>query len=201
MSDKVIDCRGLACPEPVINTKNAIEEAVDGRLTVIVDNETAKANVVKFLTSKGYNTAIEEKDGHIYICTHKGINNKDNAAEFASAGVEECFSNQAYLITQDSFGHGSPELGLVLMKAFLSTLREVKPLPAALMFVNSGVKLTANGSPVLEQLHSLAGQGVEVRSCGTCLDYYGLKTSLAVGEVTNMYNILETVSKHKTTTI
>lgn len=197
MSDKRVDCRGLACPEPVIRTKKAIEELAAGRITVIVDNEAAKTNITKFAAANNLGAAVEAKDGAYYISMIKGA---DYAAADSQAVADQAGS-QVYLLTRDTLGDGSPELGAVLIKAFMTTLLAVKPLPAAVLLVNAGVKLAVQHSPVLDQLAALAGQGVVVSACGTCLDYYQLTSQLAVGDVTNMYNIVETISRHKTVTI
>lgn len=201
MSDKVIDCRGLVCPQPVIQTKKTLETVDSGRITIIVDNEVAKLNVVKFAGANGLGAAVEEKSGHYYITVIKGTGHQAVAAAATTPGPAPAVGGQVYLLTQDSLGHGAPELGAVLMKAFMTTLLESKPQPEALLFINSGVRLTIQGSPVLEQLQLLAERGVTVLACGTCLDYYQLKDKLAVGEVTNMYTIVETIAKAKAVTL
>ncbi|SMC91806.1 sulfurtransferase-like selenium metabolism protein YedF [Sporomusa malonica] len=201
MLDKIVDCRGLVCPQPVINTKKAVEEAAADRIIIIVDNEVAKSNVVKFAASKGFGAAVEEKAGHHYITIVKGVDQPSAAVSDESAASAPAACRQVYLITQNTLGHGSIELGAVLMKALMTTLLEAQPQPAALLFINSGVKLTVQGSPVLEQLKTLAERGVSLLSCGTCLDYYQLKADLAVGEVTNMYTIVETITSSKTVTL
>lgn len=200
MSDKVIDCRGMACPGPVISTKKAIEETDSGKITVIVDNEIAKTNVTKFAVANNLGSAVESQDGHYYITMVKGSGQIVSATGAVSTGYSaDC--GKVYVITQDTLGHGSPELGAVLMKAFMTTLLEVKPAPSAIMMLNSGVKLAVKGSPVLDQLTTLAARGVTILSCGTCLDYYQCKAELAVGEATNMYTIVETMSHNKTVTL
>ncbi len=201
MSDKIVDCRGMACPGPVISTKKAIEETESGRITVIVDNEVAKTNVAKFAAASALGAAVETKDGHYYISIVKGSGQQVTGVASQTAASDAGNNSQVYLITQDTLGHGSPELGAVLINAFMTTLLEVKPLPAAILMINSGVKLTVKGSPVLDQLTTLAGRGVTILSCGTCLDYYQCKAELAVGEVTNMYTVVETISRNKTVTI
>lgn len=200
MSDKTVDCRGLACPQPVIQTKRAVEELVSGRLIIIVDNEVAKNNVVKFAAANALGAGVEEQNGQYYITIVKGADRQAVPSEKSAVAARENGS-RVYLVTQDTLGHGSPELGAVLTKAFMSTLLEVKPQPMALLFLNGGVKLTVKGSPVLEQLAILAGRGVTILSCGTCLDFYQCKSELAVGEITNMYTILETINTHKTVSI
>lgn len=201
MSDRIVDCRGLACPQPVINTKKAVEETASGKITIIVDNEVAKTNVVKFAVANALGAAVEPKDGEYHITIVKGVGQEIPAAgKQVLTDVPEA-SGQVYLITQETLGHGSPELGAVLMKAFMTTLLEVRPEPEALLFINSGVKLTVQGSPVLEQLQVLSKRGVNILSCGTCLDYYQRKADLTVGEITNMYTIVETISTTRTVTI
>ncbi|WP_371364989.1 hypothetical protein SRRS_54590 [Sporomusa rhizae] len=200
MSNKTVDCRGLACPQPVIQTKRAVEELASGRLTVIVDNEVAKNNVVKFAAANALGAGVEEQNGQYYITIVKGADYKA-APNGKSTAADGETGSQVYLVTQNTLGHGSPELGAVLMKAFMSTLLEVKPQPLALLFINGGVKLAIKGSPVVEQLTMLAGRGVTILSCGTCLDFYQCKSELAIGEITNMYTILETINTHKTVTL
>jgi len=199
MSDRIVDCRGMACPGPVITTKKAIEETSFGRITIIVDNEAAKTNVTKFAAANELGAAVEVKDGHYYISIVKGAGQPAEVDKCQATTIEA--GCQVYLITQDTLGHGSPELGAVLIKAFMTTLLEVKPLPVTILLLNAGVKLAAQGSPVLDQLTSLASRGVTILSCGTCLDYYQLKNKLAVGEITNMYTIVETITQNKTVTL
>jgi selenium metabolism protein YedF len=181
-----IDARGLACPKPVIATKKALDAIGEGVVTTIVDNAVAKENVVKLATASGCGVCSEEKGGEYIIRITKGAP--------LTVGFSEPVSRPAgaaaFLITKDTLGHGSDELGAVLMKSFFFTLLEIAPQPRALLFINSGVKLATAGSPVLDHLKTLAGRGVKVAVCGTCLDYFGLKEKLAVGEVTNMYAIL-----------
>ncbi|SDE78291.1 sulfurtransferase-like selenium metabolism protein YedF [Sporomusa acidovorans] len=201
MSDKIVDCRGMACPGPVISTKKAIEEVSSGRITVIVDNEAAKTNVAKFAAANALGATVEAKDGYYYISMIKGTGQQGDADGNQTAANKVEPAGQVYLLTQNTLGHGSPELGAVLIKSFMTTLLEVKPQPIAVLMLNSGVKLAVKDSPVLDQLATLAERGVAVLACGTCLDFYQLKAELAVGEITNMYTIVETISKQKTVTL
>lgn len=188
MSTNTVDARGLTCPQPVIATKKALEAIADGVVTTIVDNLTAKENVVKFAVANGCGASVEEKDGHYYVRITKGAPTGEQRDTAATGEI-------VYLISKDTLGHGSDELGAVLTKAFFVTLPEVEPLPKSLLFINGGVRLTAQGSPVLDHLKALSERGVELLSCGTCLDYYHLKDKLAVGSVTNMYTILAKLSE------
>ncbi|BBB90608.1 MAG TPA: sulfurtransferase-like selenium metabolism protein YedF [Methylomusa anaerophila] len=199
--DKVIDCRGLKCPQPVINTKKTLETLREGRVTVIVDNNVAKENVQKFAVSNGCSVTLAEKNGHYYIDIIKGVGSGAKTVESHTVELTAAGPCPVYLITKNTLGSGSDELGAVLMKSWAYTLRETKPLPSTIMFVNSGVRLTCDGSPILEHLSALADQGVEILSCGTCLDYFGLKEQLKVGSVTNMYTILERLSAGQAITI
>jgi selenium metabolism protein YedF len=192
-----IDARGLSCPQPVIATKKALDAIADGIVTTLVDNLAAKENVVKFAVANGCGVSVEEQGGHYRIRITKGAPVAAGQSGPASAPAGET----VYLITRETLGHGSDELGAILMKSFFYTVRESKPLPRAVLFINSGVKLTVAGSPVLDHLTALAAAGVNVLSCGTCLDYFALKDTLAVGGVTNMYTILEQLAAGKAVTL
>ncbi len=179
---KEIDARGLACPQPVILTKKALEEMSEGEVLTIVDNITARENVSRLASNLNYEFEITEDKG----CHHIKIKK--------TAGAQKEILKDdsiAIVITTDKLGQGAEELGKVLMKSYTYALTETKPLPKAIMFLNSGVKLTAEGSEVLENIRKLEASGVEIISCGTCLDYYQLKEKLQVGIVGNMYMIIE----------
>ncbi|MBN1628861.1 MAG: sulfurtransferase-like selenium metabolism protein YedF [Thermoleophilia bacterium] len=96
-------------------------------------------------------------------------------------------------ISSDEMGRGDDELGQVLLRSHLHTLSEVTPRPDVLVFFNSGVKLAVEGSPALDDLKALAEQGVQILLCGTCLSHFDLKEKVAVGEISNMYTITETM--------
>lgn len=179
---KEIDARGLACPQPVILTKKALEEIIEGEILAIVDNITARENVSRLAANLNYEYEVSEDKGCHYIKIRKA------AVSEKSVGKEDSI---VIVITSDKLGQGAEELGNVLMKSYTYALAETKPLPKAVMFLNSGVKLTALGSLVLENIKKLEDAGVEIISCGTCLDYYQLKEKLQVGIAGNMYSIIE----------
>ncbi len=209
MEHREIDNRGLACPQPVINTKKALDELLQGGfeefiLTVIVDNEAAKENVSRFARTAGCRVSVRERDGDIFVLIQ--------SSEKKGAGVSGAGESQAapggscrregepeeggytvFLITSSTLGRGSEELGELLMRSFIYTLKETKTLPCKMFFLNSGVFLTTEGSPVLDELARIAEMGVEIFSCGTCLDYYGLKDKLKTGYLTNMYDTVENI--------
>lgn len=186
MSTK-IDGRGLACPGPVIAVKKALEGISAGIVTILLDNHIAKENVFKFATAHGCSVTITEEVGGFSLRISKG----EVLEEVAVCPEKALTSDTVYAFLQDKLGHGNPELGAVLMKGFMYTLIETTPRPKALLFMNSAVLLTVEGSPVIDHLTKLAGEGVTILSCGTCLDYFAVKDKLVIGEITNMYTIVE----------
>jgi len=180
---KIVDARGLSCPQPVILTKKALEESDE--VTTIVDNRNAVENVTRLATSKGFSVKVEEKEGEYQLLIKKSSCAVDTSAEEQEKAV--------ILITTNLFGQGEEELGKILMKSFLYTLTQMENIKQ-MIFMNSGVFLTTEGSEVLELLKTMEEKGVEILSCGTCLDYYGLKDKLAVGKVTNMYAAVEAIT-------
>ena len=187
-----IDAKGLACPGPVIATKKALESIEQGIVTIVVDNEVAKENVVKFATAHGCGVSItkQAEDFTVKITKGEAVLAPDKTATPLSAPTEKL----VYLITQNSLGHGSAELGALLMKSFMYALRESTVMPKTILFMTAGVMLTIKSSPVLEHLETLKQRGVEILSCGTCLDYFAVKNELAIGGVTNMYTVIEAMS-------
>lgn len=196
---KEVDARKQACPKPVIMTKKALDEIADGVVITIVDNEVAKENVSKLAKSLNYDYTVEKgQENEYYIHITKGEIVEE--ANENNACIPNTFKDMVILFTTDKLGQGSDELGSILMKGYIYTLTESTPFPSALLFLNNGVRLTVEGSPVLDDLKKLQSEGVEILSCGTCLDFYNLKDKLSVGEITNMYTIVEKM-KNATNTI
>lgn len=191
----IIDARKLNCPQPLILTKNAMESGLN-EVFVLVDNDTAKQNVLKYCNKMGYKSEVSDENGDIGI----RINKNDSESYAVSVAIiedkveKQSNKNKGYLIGTNILGNGSDELGKLLMKGFIYTLTQVKPYPNFIIFLNSGVKLTSEGSDSIDDLSVLLQHGTKIVSCGTCLDYYQLKEKLKVGEVTNMYDIVETIS-------
>ncbi len=194
---KVIDCQGLACPQPVIKTKEALEEITEGELIVLVDNDSSRANVLRFAEGQGHQAEVTEKAPGIWairIIKRPGEGRKASETEITCAPSPE---NYVVTITSDIMGSGDEALGRILIQAFLKTLPQTSFLPRAVVFYNRGVFLAAEGSEVLEPLKTLSERGVEIIACGTCLDYFGLKESLAVGRVGNMLEIIELLAQNR----
>ena len=183
--EKIIDCKGMACPLPVVNAKKAADElSVGDVLTVLVDNEIAVANVTKMATGAGANVTSEKVADKEYKIT---IEVSGEAAACEACDEE----NLVVVVSSDRMGAGNDDLGKVLIKGFIFAVTQLDKLPKTMLFYNGGATLTAEGSDSLEDLKHLEEQGVEILTCGTCLNYYGLSDKLVVGSVTNMYTIVE----------
>jgi len=190
---KIVDARGKTCPQPVILTKKEVD-AGENEITTIVDNETSKINVIKFGTKLDYNCTEELKEDGIYITLTKGETNGECEARPVSAEELHQKSSKGFVISTDALGSGSDKLGKILMKGFIYTITETKPYPGFLIFLNGGVKLTTEGSDSIDDLKKLEDAGVKIVSCGTCLDFFEIKTKLLVGQVTNMNDIVEIIT-------
>jgi selenium metabolism protein YedF len=196
--EKTVDARGLACPRPVMLTKKALKGA--DVVTCIVDNATARDNVSRLAANEGCQVSVEEKDGAFYVRLSRsaegpGAKGQGSGEAAASRQPITCPATPAtstvMMIGSETLGRGSEELGGILTRGLFHTLAEGDRKPNALIFINSGVKLVANGSPVADDLRALEEQGVQVLACGTCLGYYELKDKVAVGQISNMYSIVE----------
>ncbi len=186
---KTIDARGLPCPQPVILTRKALQESA--AVTTIVDNETARQNVTRMAEKAGCQVQTENREDGIYLNISRG---DAPQAEASSASASAPAAGPLVLTVPSEFmGRGDEELGHILIRGFFHTLGEVSPLPDTIIFFNSGVKLVIEGSPVLEDLRGLCDQGIQILACGTCLGHYELKDKVAVGEISNMYTIAETL--------
>ena len=190
-----VNAMGVNCPIPVIKTKKAMQ-ALTGPETieVLVDNEIAVQNVTKMAASAGGQVSSEKLgDAEFKITIQMEGAVKEESEEAACA--PDSRSNMVVVVSSDRMGTGNDELGKVLIKGFIFAVTQLDSLPKTMLFYNGGATLTTEGSESLEDLKSLEAQGVEILTCGTCLDYYGLKDKLAVGSVTNMYSIVETMAK------
>lgn len=191
MEKKTVNAMGDVCPVPLVKAKNAIAElAGSGKVEVLVDNEIAVQNLEKMAQQKGYGFLVKEKK------------EKEYHVEFTVSETEEktvCLvpaakKTKLVVLSADHMGEGAEELGKILMKSFLYALTQQDELPDTILCYNGGAKLTCEGSESLEDLKDLAARGVEILTCGTCLNFYGITEKLQVGSVTNMYDIVERMS-------
>ncbi len=188
-----VNAIGDACPIPVVKTLNALKGLGGaGTVQTLVDNEIAVQNLTRLAESKGCTIETEkrsEKEFCVTITTAGAVAAAEN--EEISCIVPAAKKKTVVVVSADHMGEGSEELGRILIKGFLFALTQQEHLPSTVLFYNGGAKLTTEGSASLEDLKTLEANGVEILTCGTCLDYYGLKDKLSVGGVTNMYVIVE----------
>ena len=191
--EKIIDCKGMACPLPVVNAKKAAEAMNPGDvLTVLVDNEIAVQNLSRFAEHKGFGVSADKKDEKEYavVMTVSGEAAESKEEEVACV-MDSRRKGMLVVLSGNVMGNGDAKLGTSLMKAFVFALTKQDQLPDTILCYNSGAYLTCEGADTLEDLKLLESEGVTILTCGTCLDFYGLKEKLAVGGVTNMYDIVE----------
>ncbi len=189
-----VNAMGDACPIPVVKTQKAMQELGGaGTVETLVDNETAVQNLGKLAASRGCASKTEklgENQYRVTITVGENAEANEQNPEYYTRGKPKTVA----VLSSDKMGGGSDELGGALMKAFVYALSQQEALPDTILCYNGGAKLSCEGSESLEDLKAMAARGVEVLTCGTCLNFYGIKEKLAVGEVTNMYVIVEKLS-------
>lgn len=191
-----VNAMGDNCPIPVIKTKKAMQGITGPEvIEVLVDNEIAVQNVTKMAAAQGGEVTSEKLAEKEY----KVVIKMNGAVEVLDSVGEECTpdkrDNMIVVVSSDRMGSGNDALGKVLIKGFIYAVTQLDVLPKKILFYNGGATLTVEGSDSLEDLKSLEAQGVEILTCGTCLDYYQVKDKLAVGSVTNMYAIVEAMAE------
>lgn len=185
-----VDARGLACPQPVIRTRKAMRQAE--QIVTLVDSETSMTNVSRMAKKEGWQVNVVPQGSEFRI--ELARSDVLPQAELMTVGKAEAVSGPLVLVvSSDIMGRGEAELGGILVRGFFHTLGEVQPLPQRIIFFNTGVRLACTGSPVLDDLRALEEKGIEMLVCGTCLGYFELTEQLAVGQVSNMYDIAETM--------
>lgn len=183
-----VDARGLACPQPVIQTRKAMEQST--QVVTLVDNDTAVANVSRMAAKAGWQVKVDDEGGLFRI----HIEQDGAGAAVVSQAIDRAESvagPSVLAVSSDVMGRGDDVLGHILIRGFFHTLGQITPLPQTLIFYNTGARLACEGSPVLDDLRALEEAGVEILVCGTCLGHLEIKDQLAVGHVSNMYDIAE----------
>ena len=185
-----INCIGEICPMPVIKTKKALQEISESNsVTVLVDNIEAIENIEKMVCDIGYHYITDKSGENFTITITKGT--EGNAPTPAPEAGIQSKGKAVVVISSNKMGTGDDELGETLLKMFIYSLAEADMPPKAVVFYNSGVKMTTGDSNSLDSLRALSEAGVDILSCGACLQYYNLTDSLKVGRVSNMYEISE----------
>jgi selenium metabolism protein YedF len=187
MPEKLLDCRGLACPNPVLKTKEIIEQSDVQQLTVLVDNPAAQENVSRFLQRAGFQVKSEDRTDAFAIT---GSRAATCACEVFVEAPENAPGKILVLIGCDTLGHGDDFLGSRLMASFIATLKEMGPELWCVVLLNNGVKLAVASSEVLPGLQDLERSGVRLLVCGTCLNHFQLLEAKRAGETTNMLDIV-----------
>jgi selenium metabolism protein YedF len=181
----------MACPQPVVVARKAILEAGVDCVRAVVDQGVSAENIQRMAHGQGWNVQVEQQGEEYQLTLTRGDGPAGPATEQPRPDPVDAKGKPQIVVfvTSDVFGQGDKKLGQILMKAFIKTLKELETPPQRIIFANSGVRLTTEGSDLVEELRLLQQQGVTILSCGTCLDYYGLLDSLQVGTATNMYEI------------
>jgi selenium metabolism protein YedF len=190
MPEILLDCKGLACPKPVLQCKDCIEDEAPEAFEVLVDNQAAKENVERFLSTKGYSAHVLQENGLWLI---RATREEAPAADTSACPAWPAVSGESKVcvfITSSRMGTGNDELGGKLMLNFLDTLPELGEELWRLVLVNSGVQLAVRDHEAAEKLKKIADMGVTILVCGTCLDFFGLLDQKAVGETTNMMDVV-----------
>ena len=193
--ERTIDCMGMACPLPVINAKKAIEGFTgDGTLRILVDNETAVQNLTRLGEHNGFRVSTTQ-DGEKAFTVTMTVTAGEGKATSVPAEALSCpvpaGGGRVVVLSADTMGTGDEKLGKKLMKAFIFALTSQDEIPDKVICYNTGARLTTLDADTVKDLKTLEAAGTTVMTCGTCLDFYGLKEQLQVGIVSNMYDIVE----------
>jgi len=198
VDEKIIDTRGQLCPKPLILTKKAYRSKnIEDQFTVLIDNETSKENVERFLKDNRIKFRTEKKNNcfHLYVTKQNKIIKTEPEDYCPTPEKKDIPGKHVICIKNDKMGFGEEELGKILIKGFINTIKEVEPLPDKIIFYNNGALLTLEESGLHDSLKELENSGVKILVCGTCADYYGIKNKIKIGIISNMYDITESLTK------
>lgn len=196
MTQQILDCCGLTCPQPVLRTKETLEQGV-AQFDVVVDNEASKNNILRFAGSQGHLAEVIKTQKDRFTIRIQATASPHTTAPFTDE-TYQCDipekSSMICVISADAMGRGDNELGWALLQTYIQTIKEVAPLPEKILLYNSGVKLVTAASGALTALEELQAKGVEILACGTCLDFFKLKSAIKVGRISNMYDIMQAMA-------
>ncbi|MEN6501020.1 MAG: sulfurtransferase-like selenium metabolism protein YedF [Tenuifilaceae bacterium] len=196
---KLVDCRGMVCPQPLVETRREIKKSNPGEaITVVVDNSTSLKNILRFLEDNGVECVVkqEAESSSITFNVPLQMTQPDKRAEEYCDVSPKPDANSGFIVLLNSatMGKGNDELGKILMKGFLSTLLELKATPTEIICYNSAVTLALKSSDTAATLQQISERGIKITLCGTCVDFYNLRDDLAVGQISNMLYIAERLS-------
>ncbi|MGE4402085.1 MAG: sulfurtransferase-like selenium metabolism protein YedF [Desulfobulbus sp.] len=196
MNPEILDCVGLSCPKPVLRAKDALAAGTSS-IKVLVDNEASQHNVARFGRSQGHEVSCSKEGENLYAVTI--VAGAHPVAESFDPAAYQCELpsgfKMIYVISSDSMGRGNDQLGWALLQTYVQTIKDVQPLPSKIVLYNAGVKLVTMESGALDALRQLQDQGVEILACGTCLDFFQLKSAIQVGQISNMHEIMSTMAE------
>ena len=194
---EILNCIGLNCPKPVLRAKAQLEKNLQKTFRVVVDNEASRENVLRFGRSQGCEVSASDGQNGTFLVTlipgnipwdEMSLKKDDYLCELPES------SNLVYVISSDTMGRGSGDLGWALLQTYVTTIAEVSPLPSHILLYNGGVKLVSTDGKALEALRKLEEKGVVIRVCGTCLEFFKLENERKAGTITNMYDIMNTMA-------
>lgn len=195
----VIDARGLGCPQPVIMAKKAIEE--NEEITILVDDDTAVENIRRMAGKMASAFSAVKKEGGVWEIALSRTGGDIQGPQAVPEDGISCDTMTGrktgplvVALSDNHMGRGDDVLGDILIRSFVHTLLQLKPLPETVICYNAGVKLAVKGSEALDDLQQLERAGVDILVCGTCVNYFGITDQVAVGHVSNMYDIAETMA-------
>jgi selenium metabolism protein YedF len=192
----LLDCTDLPCPQPVLRTKEALDQGATS-LEVLVDNEAAQNNILRFAATQGCHADCETLPGGKTVRIHIRAGEQAAPGAFTAADFTcalDAAAKMIYVSSSDTMGRGSEELGWALMQTYVQTIKDVEPLPRKIVLYNGGVKLVTTESGALDALKALQERGVEILACGACLDFFQLKSAIQVGQISNMHEIMSTMA-------
>ncbi len=195
MTDHSVDARGLPCPQPLMLAKKTLTELSEGEsLQMLLDNKLSCDNVIRFLKDHGLTPELSVEEGVYTLEVKKGAVTAPlgNAAAYCAPAQPKV--GPVIVINHHGMGSGSEELGKILLQACINTLKDVAPQPVAILCYNAGVFAVAKGAPTVPALTELVAQGVTLLVCGTCVDYFEMQNRVAIGTISNMYDILQQLS-------
>lgn len=208
----IVDARGKACPQPVIETKKALKEN-GAPVIVLVDNDIARQNIEKMAAQMNLSVQVDKTDDGAFRLLIQQVSSEVLGAVLNDAGeaISDMLDNMpavdcvpcmpasvgktVVVLSSNCMGTGDDTLGAALMKGFVYALTQLDNAPDTVLLYNGGAKLSVEGAETVQDLKILEENGTEILTCGTCLNHYGLADKLAVGEVTNMYTIAEKMSE------
>lgn len=195
---RIVDTRGQLCPAPIILTKRALKETVEGESFVVVtDNQVSFNNLQRFLKDNKSGFTVDEAAGvwRLTVTKTSGFSTKIKPENYCVPQVAHFEKGDfVVVISSDRMGDGDDELGRLLLGNFIKALKDLEKLPSKILFYNRGVTLVTGNSPEIEHIRQLEKMGVEILACSTCVNHYKLENEVAAGSLSNMFTIAEAMA-------